>query len=343
MSESDLCAQVTIRQERPPRVTLFVVDASASIAGEQSESLWEALIATLAAYFEQPDRAQEFAALSVFPRSAGASDAAGDAGPDAGNSKTAGANGATCDASTYTTLSAGPVELPSDELRTTLESAASANPSMTPLGAAYAGAAEIVRAMHAERPEARYQLVLITDGLAEGCHDESQAAVTLVAEQAAALIDIATTLVLAVESERDDDGARVPTAWEALDEIARAGGSQPLLFDPSDPEESALRLRDALTPINSEVQTCAIEMPTPPQGSTLDLDRVKVSLTIDEVTTELPQRHECADGSGWRFDDERDPTLIELCPATCDQVLSANGSVRLDVAIRCQTPTSDPP
>ncbi len=84
---------------------------------------------------------------------------------------------------------------------------------------------------------------------------------------------------------------------------------------------------------------CAYDIPDPPEGMTIDPDRVNLvhtpsggaPITIPRVSDPA----DCPD-LGWYYDDPASPTRIIVCPATCETLRGApSGSV--DVAFGCAT------
>jgi hypothetical protein len=86
---------------------------------------------------------------------------------------------------------------------------------------------------------------------------------------------------------------------------------------------------------------------TPPQGETLDYNKVNVQLTDPAGNpTTIPQVSDsgsCPSGqSAWFYDNPTTPTSLELCPDTCDLVTAAPQGSRLSVVVGC-TPTIQVP
>jgi hypothetical protein len=83
---------------------------------------------------------------------------------------------------------------------------------------------------------------------------------------------------------------------------------------------------------------CTYELPDPPQGQTLDPDRVNVVFTPTGGSASTIPRVDsagaCGAGGGWYYDSATDPTQILLCPTTCTQFETA-GEVNIELG--CQT------
>lgn len=87
---------------------------------------------------------------------------------------------------------------------------------------------------------------------------------------------------------------------------------------------------------------CEFEIPEPPVGEMLDLNRVNVRFTPAGAPSGTvfpyvgtPDGAECGMG-GWYYDDVTSPTRIILCPSSCNAVTSSSGG-RVDVELGCQT------
>ncbi|MBX7191631.1 MAG: hypothetical protein K1X94_06220 [Sandaracinaceae bacterium] len=82
-----------------------------------------------------------------------------------------------------------------------------------------------------------------------------------------------------------------------------------------------------------EPVSCTLVPPSAPEGRVLDLSRMSVTYRSGAETRLL--RHTPSGAcSGWRFDDESNPTRIELCPAICREV-SHDPDAQLEVDIAC--------
>ncbi len=102
----------------------------------------------------------------------------------------------------------------------------------------------------------------------------------------------------------------------------------------------AQQLAAALGNIASSTLTCDFRIPASSSG-TLDFGRVNVQVQIGTtggpmLVSQVPSKDGCGSGPGWYYDNPAKPTLITLCPATCDPLLKTPGS-RLDVLIGCKT------
>lgn len=91
--------------------------------------------------------------------------------------------------------------------------------------------------------------------------------------------------------------------------------------------------------ISSAPLPCDYPIPAPPEGETLDAEKVNMKFTAQgamDVTTfpRADAEGECGDASAWFYDEPSAPTLLRLCPATC-ALVQAGGTV--DIAFGCET------
>ncbi len=103
------------------------------------------------------------------------------------------------------------------------------------------------------------------------------------------------------------------------------------------------------TPIFDALQTavlentdlpCTFDIPEPPEGETLDPDRVNVVFTptggTDVTIPRVDSEADCGGGQGWYYDNPGDPTQIIVCPATCT-VFEGDVTGVVDLAFGCAT------
>jgi hypothetical protein len=78
-----------------------------------------------------------------------------------------------------------------------------------------------------------------------------------------------------------------------------------------------------------------------PTGNNLDLNRVNVIYTKGGTTSpvyipKVRSSDDCSTQPGWYYDDERQPTRIVACPATCNE-LSDDFSGKVEIQVGCGT------
>jgi hypothetical protein len=109
-----------------------------------------------------------------------------------------------------------------------------------------------------------------------------------------------------------------------------------LTFSICSPDWSALFNDLGKAVSESAAVPCTLELPATPAGQVLDYSRVNVVLTAPGgagvAVPRAKNKASCADNDGWYYDDESNPTGIELCPASCE---SAKSGGSLQVALGC--------
>lgn len=88
--------------------------------------------------------------------------------------------------------------------------------------------------------------------------------------------------------------------------------------------------------------SCDLAIPPVPEGQVLDAARINVvvsSMATRAVVGNVRDRASCGATGGWYYDDNRAPTRVTLCPATCERTQQelAAGSARIEVQFGCQT------
>ncbi|MEZ4442085.1 MAG: hypothetical protein R3B72_23530 [Polyangiaceae bacterium] len=87
---------------------------------------------------------------------------------------------------------------------------------------------------------------------------------------------------------------------------------------------------------------CVYDIPTPPDNSTIDYDKVNVDYTPDSSAPSQSILHvpgglpDCGTDGGWYYDDDTNPTKIILCPTTCTEVQTGN-MPKVEVKFGCAT------
>lgn len=84
---------------------------------------------------------------------------------------------------------------------------------------------------------------------------------------------------------------------------------------------------------------CRFEIPPPPDGMSLDPNRVNVVFTpgTGGAPVTIPRASDgCASGRGWVYDDDAAPTQIILCPAECS-IVEADEGGNVNVQFGCAT------
>lgn len=101
---------------------------------------------------------------------------------------------------------------------------------------------------------------------------------------------------------------------------------------------TAQEMADTISQVRGDVLGCVFELPTPPEGQTIDVDRVNVEYTHDGTTVSpLPRRSDpsdpCDTNECWDYNADDD---IEILGAACANIQGAS-SVQVKIITGCQT------
>jgi hypothetical protein len=213
----------------------------------------------------------------------------------------------------------------------------------TPTGAAIRGACNYARGWKTNNPAHRVVILLVTDGVPEApvstncfptpsIEDASQAARDCYSGNPGI-----STYVLGVGGRLDN-----------LDQLAEAGGTgEAHLVDAN--TEVTDQVLEALNQIrDSAVVRCEFQVPDPPEGE--ELNPALINVTFEDaggdvnVINSAGSLDGCGSEGGWYYDDPAAPSVLKLCPSTCD-VVTANliaasvrgRSARIDLQYGCST------
>ncbi len=85
--------------------------------------------------------------------------------------------------------------------------------------------------------------------------------------------------------------------------------------------------------------SCEWEIPPPPEGETLDPEKVNVVFEGDKNSETIPHVSSKADcdkaDKAWYYDDEQNPQKVFLCPGTCNKVRSTASS-KISIEFGCE-------
>lgn len=194
-------------------------------------------------------------------------------------------------------------------------------------------------------------LLLITDGTPTcdlDCHcTEDNLPVDplpLVREAAAAKADgIRTFVIGSPGSEQARDVlSRLATEGGTAKASCADTGPRFCHFDMTTEPDLASGLAEALEQITSQVRSCSYPIPAPPQGETLDADRVNVLYTPGDETDSATIAR-AADGQdcteGWQY--ASDGRSVVLCPDTCARA-QGDAKSRVEILFGCATVVQKP-
>jgi hypothetical protein len=329
---SNACAADTFPGVLVPLDMYVMLDKSASM---QDSNKWTNVLNALNTFFSDPGSAGIGVGLKFFPVPPSnpppsscdpANDLCGEYGPciPTFNICTGGFAGDSCDPADYAVPVLGITELPGSQaaLQSALASE-SPNGNSTPTGKAMAGARIYATQWATAHPTHLTYILFATDGEPTGCSGDAQAE----ASAAAAHDPPVKTFVIGVGS-----------GLTFLNGVAQAGGTGQAYLVDSGPGTTQQFL-DALAEIRN-TGACKFQIPEPTMG-TPNYDLVNVTLDdpnnpgSEIVVGKVSGPGACGAAGGWYYDDEQNPSYIELCPATCDQV--KDGGLEVSVEIGCET------
>ncbi|HVJ20672.1 MAG TPA: vWA domain-containing protein [Polyangiaceae bacterium] len=212
----------------------------------------------------------------------------------------------------------------------------------TPTGAAIRGACSYAQNWKGENPGHEVVILLLTDGIPEApvsCCDPATSDTCMPVDP-----ECCPTLPDAVDAATEcldgDPGIRtyvlgVGPALGNLKDIAEAGGTKDAyLVEGGEVVDEVL---DALRAIRGDAIPCTMPLPTPPDGTVLNLQQVNITYASPACEPtyfyNTSGADTCEDG-GWYYDDN-DPPQIQLCPASCEKVSAPGG--KLVYTIGCDT------
>jgi hypothetical protein len=206
--------------------------------------------------------------------------------------------------------------------------------TLTPIEPALRGGVNFCEMYEANNPMEKCVLVFITDGAPDLC-DGVAADLAQVAADAKAKGVLTFTVGM--------DGAD----FNMLNSIAVGGGTDctPMTTAPGD-EACDVRAGtqafvDALNTIRGTITTtvthtmvqttelaCEFQIPAPPNGMKFDRTKVNVRLTAAGNAMDFGHVNTAADcaqvnNNGWYYDDQNNPTRIEVCTNTCATIKAA--------------------
>jgi von Willebrand factor type A domain len=292
------CATSNIPTMVEPAELVFMFDRSGSMGDSVGGGLtkWTAVAPALEGFFADPKSAGLSASLQFFA-----------------------ASDDECDAGAYAAPLVSMSRLPNGSAFASAIGATAPNGD-TPTLPALTGALQYASQERAAHPGGHVAVVLVTDGEPhDDCKPRSSITnVVAAAQQYAASVPI---YVIGVGKQ-----------LTSLNMIATAGGTgQAFLVATTNgldagatASQTEIDFVNALASIRSGQATCAVDIPTPPQGQTLDFNKVNVVLTSSGQPQTLGYNQGCeGDGGGaqgWSYDMPTRPTKIMLCADTCGAV-----------------------
>jgi hypothetical protein len=294
------CATQSATAEARPVYLVFMFDKSGSM---KDNGKWGSAKAGSKAFFESADSKGISASLTFFP--------------DGGNNPS-------CNSIDYSNPAVALSALPSTSFSTAMDqqSPNGGTPTRPAIEGAIATAQQVATG---PGKDGKVAIVLVTDGIPQGCNNNSVGSVSSTVGGIAATIP---TYVIGVGSELTN-----------LDTIAQSGGTKNALIVPvGNPAQIQADFTKAVNQIKASALTCDYKIPAAPAGETFDRSKVNVQhVPTGGAGTTLAYNQTCAGGTGWKYDDANNPTRILLCDGSCDGVKAKAGKV--DILFGCATQT----
>lgn len=294
------CATSSATAEAKPVYLVFLFDKSGSMVQGGSPK-WSSSKAATKAFFTSPESKGISASLTFFP-----SDAFD-----------------FCPASDYAAPQVSMTALPNTTFGQVLD--AQLPEGGTPTKPALEGVIGYAQQLaQGQAKDGKVAIVVVTDGLPEGCSGNSTSSVKQLAASVAAQIP---TYVIGVGN-----------ALANLDEIASGGGtSKALIVADQNPTQIQADFQKAIQTIKTNALSCDYKIPAPPTGETLDIGKVNVVYKNGATNETLQYNQSCAGGTGWKYDNATNPTRILMCDGSCATLKTKPGAV--DVLFGCKTQT----
>jgi hypothetical protein len=203
----------------------------------------------------------------------------------------------------------------------------------TPTWAALHGAIDHAKTWGAAHPGHVTIAVLATDGIPTECTVEDGAGIAQVAAQGnAAGIK---SFIIGVFAPAD-----MPQGPNLLNQLAAAGGTGQA-FNISTTQNVGQQFLMALNMIRGAALGCQYNIPVPEAGMA-DYGKVNVQYTpggggSPVLFDHYQDKSQCpANGDGWYYDNNANPTQIILCDPTCNKV-SSDSTGKIDILLGCKT------
>jgi hypothetical protein len=301
------CGYTTVKANTHPVSLYLMVDKSSSMAGFK----WDAAVAGLEAFVNDPASAGLTVGLRFFPRP-----------PDATP---------VCDQKAYQMPEVAFGDLPGNApaIVAALE-AATPDGFSTPVYPALGGGILAGIDIATNEPNRRTAVLLVTDGEPQGpaamCSGVNPEDTTVIAGLAKTGADFNPPVVTYVIG--------LPGVNQTFaNAVAAAGGTDSaILVGNVNVEQS---FKEALNKVRGDALPCDYDIPETVTDGQFEVTEVNVILTYSgEEPSIIPQVASC--GDGWQYDDPLDPKRIVLCPATCDKLHTDFGA-KIEIALGCET------
>lgn len=303
------CASESIEAELAPLMMFITFDKSGSMANNNK---WTNASAALNAFFADPGAADLEVALRFFPNDT--------------------CDGLSCDIAACATPQVPPAALTVDAAPVDAQELALTNavnntsPSGgTPISAALDGAIQFCSQFLTTHPDHKVVAILVTDGEPNGCTEDIPSISGIAAN---GLVEGVPTYTIGLAGSNEMD----------LATIAMAGGGSSFVVGNGN---TTADLVAALQAIRGEQLACELAVPMPTNGDPFDPNLVNVTYTpggggTPQTIGKVADASACGPSGGWYYNDNANPTQIELCPAICD-IVRADPDGAIKVVLGCQS------
>jgi hypothetical protein len=288
-------------------VNMFVtVDKSGSMKDNQK---WDNAKAAFLAFFQDPDAASLRVALRFWPDS--------------------GCDGNTCDVDVCASpaVDVGPLS-DAGHVQALVDQFNAHSPGgNTPMSAALGGATKWASSYVGQvESSEKAVVVLVTDGEPNGCDND----VGHIAQEAKDAYDAAGVQTFAVGLAGSNQAT--------MDQIAQGGSTGQGFFIGNGNAKADLIA--ALKKIQASSVACVYAMPKAEAGKVIDPKLINVNYTPgagpEQTLGQVPDAGACGAKGGWFYDDPSKPSIIKLCPTTCDTVQGDPGA-KMAIVLGCAT------
>lgn len=309
------CATSSDEATLVPLNMIIMFDRSGSM---QSNSKWTDSTNALRAFIQDPGTAGLRVALRFFP------------------TEVDGCTGSQCDIADCTVPEVDSAALtadaaPTDSQEQLLVSAInneSADGNDTPIYAALSGATNWARNYLTANPTEKAVVIFVTDGAPNGCGNDAN----MIAGVAAQAYVDAGILTYSVGLEGSNESL--------MDLIANQGGTGDAILIGAG-ANAEQELLTALQAIQGAQLACSFQMPQPAPGETIDPAKVNVEYTpaggMAQTVPQVADAGACTAAGGWYYDNPTAPTMINLCPDTCNAVQADAMGGAIRVIVGCET------
>lgn len=300
LDDGGVCSGSSVTAELIQLDMIVLLDQSGSMIGTK----WDTVTVDLKAFFSDPQSAGIGAGIVYFPND----------------------NADDCVWTDYAQLEVPIGVLPGNTaaLNANIDSHMPTN--ATPTYGALKGALYAATTYQDTHPTHKVIVVIATDGDPTDC----------------AITDAQTIAALA-KSARDYNGVEtyviaVPgSTISNLDLIAAAGGTVSAYNVTMNISQFAQKMAD----IRANALSCELPIPKPPMNEQLDPAKVNVKYTpggsmTAETLPNVLTKASCGTKEAWYYDNNANPTKIELCPSACQKV-QADKTATVDVLFGCKT------